>query len=561
MRVVAVAVLLLWWTFFSQVNFIAISLWAALMVSVLRLSYLHAHNNLRKGITPQRAPLVVKRLVLERIFYGTGWGFFGFFTLGEGSANSNLLVLAAIAGMTSGAMSAFAPVLLLFAVTVVPTVTLITLKVSLLDDPSFHVLGVTFVLYMVVLLGQAFHSSKQAHAAIDLRFENIDLLDQLHAETKVAQTARQEAEDANAAKSKFLAAASHDLRQPIHAQGLFLEVLSHTGLNDHQRELLASAELARESTAEMLNTLLDFSRLEAGVIEPQMQAFGVQALLNKIEREFVQQADAKGLDYRSRESTLVLQSDPALIELILRNLVSNAIKYTARGGLLVTCRASAGAALLEVWDTGIGIDLAEQAEVFREFAQLGNTERDRNKGLGLGLAIVKGLSGALGHGLSLRSVPGRGSVFRLQVPTASVLPAPQPLVSEPRLAGPLALRVLVVDDDVQVRTGMQHLLRNWGCECLVAQDVEEALALAVSAERHLDLLICDYRLGELRTGIQAVAAIRACTRATLPALLITADTAPDRLREATASGIPLLHKPVATEQLYRSLAKVRPEER
>jgi signal transduction histidine kinase len=233
--------------------------------------------------------------------------------------------MAAIAGMTSTAMSAFAPVLLLFAVTVIPTVSLITLKVGLLGDPSFYALGITFVLYMLVLLGQASHSSKQVRAAIDLRFENVELLKQLHAETKIAEAAQRAAEHANAAKSMFLAAASHDLRQPIHAQGLFLDVLSRTALDPQQRELLNSAMAARESSSEMLNTLLDFSRVEAGVIEPQIQAFYVQPMLNKIEREFSQQADSKGLAYRSRESALAVRSDPQLIELILRNLVSNAI--------------------------------------------------------------------------------------------------------------------------------------------------------------------------------------------------------------------------------------------
>ncbi len=363
--------------------------------------------------------------------------------------------------------------------------------------------------------------------------------------------AKQQAESANLAKSRFLAAASHDLRQPIHAQGLFLGVLARTELNAYQREVLANANAASRSSVEMLNTLLDFSRIEAGVIKPNVQAFYMQPLLNKIEREFEQQADAKGLAYRSRETALAVQSDPMLVELILRNLVSNAIRYTVRGGLLVTCRKRGEHAVLEVWDTGIGITPEHQQEVFREFHQLGNPERDRQKGLGLGLSIADGLARTLGHELTLFSTPQRGSVFRLTLPIAGEAPAAAHGQALHKIQT-LSARVLVIDDDEAVRIGMHHLLRNWGCQCETAESIEEALALArIHAP---DVVISDYRLREQRTGLEAIAAMRKLLGDTLPALLLTGDTAPDRLRETQASGIALLHKPVSPGQLYRGLA-------
>jgi signal transduction histidine kinase/CheY-like chemotaxis protein len=553
----ALVTVLLWWMLSNQANFVALSVWAVLMVSGLRVSYLHARANLSHGITPERAPAVVQRLVLERIFYSTGWGGLGFLTLGSVTTNYSLLVLAAIAGMTSTAMSAFAPVLLLFAVTVIPTVSLITLKVSMLGDPSFYALGITFILYMLVLLGQAFHSSKQVRAAIDLRFENVELLNQLHAKTQIAEAAQRAAEHANAAKSMFLAAASHDLRQPIHAQGLFLDVLSRTALDPQQRELLNSAMAARESSSEMLNTLLDFSRVEAGVIEPQIQAFYVQPMLNKIEREFSQQADSKGLTYRSRESALAVRSDPQLIELILRNLVSNAIKYTRHGGLLVNFRRKGVLGVFEVWDTGIGIAVSQQEAIFREFHQLGNPERDRNKGLGLGLAIVQGLAQSLSIQLSLSSVVGRGSVFRLELPLATD-ETPQATSSVTQREHVLPnVRVLVLDDDPVICAGMVQLLRGWGCVCEAAQSIEMAIAVAQNLQP--DVVISDYRLREHRTGIEAVRALRQLLGGELPALLITGDTGPERLREAVASGIPVLHKPVSSSQLFHALISVFPE--
>jgi CheY-like chemotaxis protein/two-component sensor histidine kinase len=331
-------------------------------------------------------------------------------------------------------------------------------------------------------------------------------------------------------------------------------VLSRTQLTAQQRELLTSASAVSAASAEMLNTLLDFSRIEAGVVEPQLLAFRLQTLLNKIEREFMPQADAKGLSYRSRETALVVQSDPALIELILRNLVSNAIRYTERGGLLVACRKRGDQVVLEVWDTGIGIAPDHQQEVFHEFHQLGNPERDSHKGLGLGLAIAEGLARTLGHSLWLMSTLQRGSVFRLVLPIDATALSAEPAATEYGKIRPLNVRVLIIDDDETVCAGMFHLLRDWGCECDVARSIEEAFELA--RFRAPDIVISDYRLREQRTGLEAIAALRTLLGNNLPALLITGDTAPDRLREALSSGMPILHKPVSPSQLYRGLVTV-----
>jgi CheY-like chemotaxis protein/anti-sigma regulatory factor (Ser/Thr protein kinase) len=304
----------------------------------------------------------------------------------------------------------------------------------------------------------------------------------------------------------------------------------------------------------MLNALLDFSRIEAGVVDPLLQPFRLQPLLNKIEQELAAQADAKNIVYRSRETRLVVQTDPVLLELILRNLISNAIRYTDRGGVLVGCRHHANRAVIEVWDTGIGIAPENQQEVFREFHQLGNPERDRRKGLGLGLAIAEGLAKAMKHELSLSSVPGRGSVFRLTLPVVSAAPVEQQATVQSKTRV-LNARLLVIEDDEIVRAGMCHLLRGWGSECDAAESIEEALALVQLNVP--DVIISDYRLREQRTGVEAIAAIRDLLGSEIPALLITGDTAPKRLREAQTSGIPLLHKPVSPSLLYRRLVELK----
>jgi len=332
-------------------------------------------------------------------------------------------------------------------------------------------------------------------------------------------------------------------------------VLSRSDLTEVQRRVLDSATAASKASAEMLNTLLDFSRVEAGVVKPRPRPFALQELFNKVENDLAPEAEAKGLVYRTHETALSLQSDPALVELILRNLVCNAIRYTERGGVLVACRRRGGQAVIEVWDTGIGIEAAQHREVFREFHQLGNPERDRRKGLGLGLAIAQGMARALGQQLELQSQPGRGSVFRLALPQAhgQVVAGPEPdtLPASALLPG---ARVLLIEDDKSVLEGMQILLRDWGCVCDAAQDLDEALVLA-RANRP-DAVVSDYRLRGMRTGAEAIAALRAEFGAQLPALLVTGDTAPERLREAAASGVPLLHKPVWPSDLQRGLANL-----
>lgn len=374
--------------------------------------------------------------------------------------------------------------------------------------------------------------------------------DKLREETQAAEAARHTAEDATRAKSKFLAAASHDLRQPAQAQGLFLELLARTRLNAHQQQLLDSVRSAQGASADMLNTLLDISRIEAGVIHPKLQSFPLQPMLNRIEQEFGAQVDAKALVYRSRETDLVVHSDPALVEPILRNLVSNAIRYTESGGVLVACRRRGGMAVLEVWDTGIGIAPEHQQEVFREFQQLNNPQRDRGMGLGLGLAIADGLARSLGQQVGLASRPGRGSVFRLSLPLG-LAPVQSAAVAAPSAPQPCNVRVLVIDDDAAVRSALRQLVQTWGYHCDAAQSIEAALAIA--RQHPPDVVISDYRLRGQRTGAQAIAELRALLGRALPAALLTGDTAPQRLQEAQASGIRLLHKPVAPTELQRQL--------
>ena len=535
----------------TEGNAVGLSVWAAVVIGSKLLNAAHARQTLRRGITPDGARPLAWALTGLNALDGLAWGALPWVTLTDASVGGKVLVIAVLAGVTSNAMSVLAPVLRVFLAFSLCAVTVLALKLALMPEPEFQVLAYVSVLYVLTNVAQGRIAAQAALAAINLRVENVELIRRLRAETDKAQVAHQAAEQANLAKSRFLAAASHDLRQPIHALGLFLQVIGKGSLSDTQRTMLDHARATAKASSEMLNTLLDFSRIEAGVVEPQFQPLRLQPVLDKIESELAPVAVAKGLVFRTRECPAWVFSDPVLLELILRNLVSNAIRYTETGGILVGCRPRGQQVSVEVWDTGLGIEPSQQQAIFREFHQLGNPERDRNKGLGLGLAIVDGLRKVLNCELSLCSRPGRGSVFRLAIPVSAESEPTERRALARAPAQPLGLRVLVIDDDATIRTGMVELLHTWGCTCDAVENIEEALAVA--ARHPPDLVISDYRLREQRTGTEAIALLRSAIGPTLPALLVTGDTDPVRLREAQASQIPLLHKPVNPEGLYQKI--------
>lgn len=515
----------------------------------------YAHRALRRGITTINTSQLITHMCFIKAFEGLAWGSLAWIVMGSGTLAQQLLTMASLAGVSGNAVSLLAPVFPLFLSMQLAQLFAINSKLLLIDDSSFKLLAIGCTLYVTGQVGQALAAQRTTRHSIALRFENSALVESLQATSEIAEQARIKAEEANLAKSKFLAAASHDLRQPIHAQALFLDVLGRSELSNKQHKILASARAAAGASAQMLDTLLDFSRIEACVIEPQFCAFQLQPLLNKLENELGSLADAKGIVYRSRETNLAVSSDPTLLELILRNLIINAIRYTEQGGLLVACRKRGDDVIIEVIDTGIGIAAEQQSEIFREFHQLGNSERDRQKGLGLGLAIVDGLVRSLDHQLTLVSQPNRGSIFRLRVPLVrsgfsedidSFLGAT--LLETGLLHG---LRALVIDDDILVRESMNQLLEDWNCECKVVESIAEALDVA--GQWQPQILISDYRLREGKTGAQAIKQVRELIGEAIPAVIITGDTAPERLREAHESGIPLLHKPVSPYQLYRTI--------
>ena len=543
------------WTLSNEVNTVPLLMWASFTVLSKLVCWLHARRHSGQDLSPQAAVRVVRQLIVLNALDGIAWGAVVWVTLDTSSLAGSTLVLAVIAGVSANAMSLTSAVPAVFMAFALAESVVVMSKLFQMPDAAFRMLGWIGFLYFGNMMSQSLTTAQLARRSISLRFENMELLEKLRLEADAAHAARLDSELANKSKSKFLAAASHDLRQPIHALGLFLEVLANSRLEKAQQVVLTNARGVLKTSSQMLDILLDFSRIEAGVVEVHREVFCLQVLFNKLEIELAPQANAKGLLYRTRETSTLVRSDPALVELVLRNLITNAIRYTDNGGVLVACRLRGNKAILEVWDTGIGIDPSEHRNIFREFLQLGNPERDHRKGLGLGLAITEGLARKLKHPLSVGSRPGQGSVFRLTLPVARSAELAAPLEPAPISQPQLDMRVLVIEDDKAVLDATLQLLRVWGCRAEGVESIEEALANARAFPP--DVLISDYRLREHRTGVQAIAALRAECGEHLPAILVTGDTAPDRLRDAHGSATHLLHKPVSTHQLHTILWNLR----
>ncbi|MGH7122924.1 MAG: ATP-binding response regulator, partial [Stellaceae bacterium] len=353
---------------------------------------------------------------------------------------------------------------------------------------------------------------------------------------------------ANSAKSRFLAAASHDLRQPMHALGLFVAQLLAKPQTLEQRRLVDRIHASSQAMNALLDSLLDISRLDAGAVTPQAIDFPLDRLFARMRAEFEPLAQEKGLELRIASTNVWLRSDPVLLGRIVQNLVSNAVRHTPRGGVLVGCRHCGAAVRVDVIDTGPGIPEEEREHVFREFYQLANPEHDRSKGLGLGLAIVERIARLLGHRLEIASRAGYGSRFSLTVLRGASRSIAAPL--EPIETGiPRGALVALIDDDALAREAMRGLISSWGCEVVSATSVAEA-ALDLAAYRCMpDLIVADYRLAGGGTGLQAIAQLRSAFAARIPACLVTGDTSSDVLGEIESAGFHALTKPVAPLRL------------
>jgi two-component system CheB/CheR fusion protein len=368
-------------------------------------------------------------------------------------------------------------------------------------------------------------------------------------ETSIA--AKLQAEAANLGKSRFLAAASHDLRQPLQTL-TFLQGLLAAKLKDNELlQLVALSEEALSAMSGMLNTLLDINQLEAGVIRPSIASFRINQVLERVKREFSYHTQAHELGWRVLPCRLAVRSDPRLLEEMVRNLLSNAVKYTKKGRILLGCRRHGERLRIEVWDTGLGIPEAQLRAIFQEFHQIENPIGERSKGLGLGLAIVQRLGDLLGHPVDVRSRVGHGSVFSIELPLAPDGKPLAPEQPEPKNVSTRAGRILIVEDDPALRDSLDALLRIDGHRTSTAADGDEALELVARKDAQPDLAIVDYDLPSGQTGLQVIARLRETLGRPLPALILTGDISTETLSDIDRQGYLHRSKPITADDLTR----------
>ena len=401
---------------------------------------------------------------------------------------------------------------------------------------------------------RALNESERLNADLERRVaeKSAALTEQL-VETR---SARDASDAANRAKSRFLAAASHDLRQPLHALGLFADALAHRAHDTEESQLVSKINTSVASLETLLSALLDVSNLDAGVIEAHIEPTSLALLFERIAGDFAADAAAGGLKLRVVPTSETVESDPLLLERILRNLVANALRYTLRGGVVVGCRRRGACVDIEVWDSGAGIAPEEQERIFEEFYQIGNRERDRAQGLGLGLAIVRRLAELLGHAIVLRSRPGRGSVFSIRTRRATGAASTEAIAPAEVMIQPLqGRRVMIIDDEAAIREGMQQVLDSWGCHATIAAGPAEAIALG-RGDACPEVLLVDYRLRGDMDGLRAIRELRNSFGKDIPAILISGESSVEELARIKASGFLLLHKPLMPAKLRSALAYV-----
>ncbi|WP_290870520.1 hybrid sensor histidine kinase/response regulator [Aquabacterium sp.] len=425
-------------------------------------------------------------------------------------------------------------------------------------EHDVHLAGVWCLMALCTLaVGRGFHNV--FGDMVSLRLHSQDLAHRLRGEMAVAEAAQREAELASRAKTQFFAAASHDLRQPLHAMGLFAEALRQRSKDDEVTHLVNSINSSVDALEGLFSELLDITKIDTGGVEIEPEHFSMRDLFSRIRLHFEPTAFEKGLMLSLRGEQHHAYADPVIIERIVRNLVSNAIRYTEDGGVLVSCRRRGDQLCLQVWDTGIGIAPKEQERIFDEFYQTQSgrpLEPHHRKGLGLGLSIVKRLADLIQAPLTLRSRVGHGTTFTLMIPVGRP-PRMQPasIPSKPALGVTLDRRhIVVVEDEQAVMEGLQVLLKGWGATVSAFDSVAQAQAWAASTETRPDLLIVDYRLPEQQTGIDAIRALRARFGRELPAIMVTGSTMTGHEEQARDDNFHVLIKPVVPTKLRAMIA-------
>ena len=537
----AVVITLFLWTHLPQQTLIY-WLGAVGASTALRLWCIYAY--MQADQASREKPIWGTLLQLSVLAAGMAWGAWPLLFYSIYSAEYLLLISAIFAGMVAVSAASGGIYLPAFIAFAVPLVLPLSIAHLLSGQDELALTGLLLIMFLGLNFILAIRANRQNRELLTSQLENQKLMERLEEEKLIA-------ERATVAKSRFLAAASHDLRQPLHAMGLFLSALRNRETDTRKIRIIEDMSKSAEALNSLFKSLLDVSRLDAEIIEFNPVHVPAERLFDALRAQFEQRAAEKNIQLCISQDDQVLYCDLVLLERVLRNLLSNAIRYTNCGSITLRCCDTADAGkLITVQDTGIGIAPEFVEDVFSEYYQLNNPSRDRNKGLGLGLAIVRRLCELMDLPLEMQSEEGIGTEFRIVVPggdRSKIIEAGKPSSASIAAEG---RGVLVIDDEQQVLQSMRHMLEGWGCIVWLAESARDALKIMALNDLVPDVIISDYRLADNLNGVDAVAALRESVDKRIPAIIVSGDTSPERLKEVKETGLQLLHKPVHPQELH-----------
>lgn len=520
--------------------------WMTLLITVILAKSLLSYRYFKRP--PNTTERWGNLFTLSSLITGLIWGSAGIFLFPPEQLAHQAIVFFLLTGMGAGAYVANTSYIPAFYAFFIPTLLPIIIRLSLEGDRLHATLALWGIAFFLAFLFFARKANQEQYEAIRLRLHNQILVDELMLKHNAA-------EQANLSKTKFLAAASHDLRQPLFALGLYTEMLEDETDINKTREISTLIKQSFLSLKGLLDALLDISKLDAGVVKVHKESFQLQEIFERIAIDFAPVAAEKNIQLHIVPTSAVIYSDPTLVERILRNLVSNAINYTRNGGVLVGLKHCGPHYEARVYDTGIGIPKHEQENIFQEFHQLANPERDREKGIGLGLSIVRRLLALLDETITVHSTPGKGTAIGVSLKRSNGS-APITNKDYPAPDIPRGAIILIIEDDEEVCRSMRTFLDGLGCVVLTADSEDEALRILLREQMEPNLIISDYRLRNEQNGVAAAEAVLTYLGKTLPVMIITGDTAPERIREANSHGYRLLHKPLAPKEFALTVAQM-----
>lgn len=529
------------WNAYSHSNLL---IWLVVSLIILFARWWTSRSYRPENISPSNHQYWLNLFTFFAFLTGTNFGLISIFFFSAEQHTYMLFVTCLFAGYLAATSSVSGIYLPAFNAFGLPTSILFFIGYIRQSDSInisvYFSVGFMILFYYLVMLRSAKNTRNLYKEGRNLYYQNNQLLEEI-----VLQ--KDNAEQAVDAKNQFLAAASHDLRQPLHAMGLFIDALRPHVKNHSGKEIVEKISQSKHAINGLLHGLLDISRLDADVVENYPKHIALLPILESIDEEYKLTAQAKNIQFDVQVKQQVVYIDPVLIERVLRNLIDNAIKYTHQGSVNVKVFDSHEVVQVVIEDTGIGIPADKRQEVFIEFTQLNNPERDRRKGLGLGLSIVKRLCKLMNIKFELQTKEYKGTKVILNLPKGEATQVLQRLDSiEPLMKG---LNIIVIDDEKDILDAMLAILCNWGCKVTVALTGDEAIKVLHKSDTIPDIIIADFRLRDNENGIKLIERIREEYNENISALLITGDTAPDRLQLAQAADVLVLHKPVEAKEL------------